>query len=1376
MAAIGMLSIAILAMVLVVGGVSELNASDAAAAASVDVIRFRIGFFAPERSETIHKLQDSRRGFQYLVETVNREKQHIEWRDHPPTPFQFELVEISSEQELLDKIGSLHFLVEAGGLDSAASELEARAAGDHDTVLVRCCSIENPDRDNDDKRIFDVRPPSENYIEGLLRSLIMQPVRNLAVFYKWGDPFHVNACQGAISLFRDFFDLRAYAMSFSVNDWDDSKIDFTQLASDIRRNEREAIIACLPEEQGEQLARAVDQQKYPLKAFFLTDGPGNPEWVEKMGDLAVGFLSATQLADSHTFVTDDIFETPGKYIKGLRNRFGKNYTPSSTTAASSISGYLLARSLRKAFSTCNPVGGASPIDANELLKGNRSLECGNKIGEAGGNGLIADFLLELDITTIIGPVSFGKDGRNKGDPFTIQLDEQKKANIVLPVTQNALQYPAKNRYQPTCQQGEVTNKEDFYHPCKPCPVGFYSDTIDASKCLPCGIGYYGEEESMSECIKCPAHTTTTIKASTTVLDCHCVNGYFNHTSCDEEGCCDCPLEANCAGGLLLPVPKAGYWMDEDTVDVYKCDLPSSCLGHRCAQGRHGIMCSLCEENHFKLGDTCKKCFGKVEFATMLILLYLTWYVANMVVSDSVTSLGMLLSFFQLSNVIGGLALNWPSIITNTFGITNILSFDLDILWPSCVVAQWSFADNFYVQMLFPLMMGLMALFGYFLSMIAFSLIEGKNVDRRSRKLRWFQYIISVPLNKNELSHKWDSTIAATLSSIEVSYITIARHLFRVFKCMVIAGDRVLSASPDILCHSPEHNFLVFVSVVGILFYLVGFMAFVSIKLFKMHKHRAFALPENIRRYGFLYTQFEPGYVWMSILSLARRLAFVAVWVFMDSPAFQVTALAVLSTSSLMIHVYSAPYVDTYLDVLFSFLLVALMFETFGGLLFFSENLAEGDRQVMEWVVMAVILLVVFVFIIIFATELKSKYYVHVLRRMHVDAVLKASSDDSGRSQGLRSKTDASEVSADLITTFQPEILFHGLRGWDQGFLDFDNLTDKLQAFMSDGSETSYLSTKNVAKFWRNLVEKFPELIDFLAIADESTRGHFVEFAKGLYTDYFLKKRVDCLQIHKVLNWRDMAPIAQWLSMCPESDRKFFTVFVARLFHRGGDEGAFDEFTQGITESGASWFHQDFLQSTLSSSSMTPNDLTITSRELPPPSTWQPKKLTVKGVLGIMKSYREVSIHREIRSGTGPLFHSAAPALCSEENLGSLNLDMISEDAFHSAAPSNENLGSMNLNKISEDEESNPSDCGDLGQDGERKPLLENGGEKMDSFVESVEVMPDPRPSVDESVDSEKQHFVSISDLGGSRFEEDFEEEGGGRQTQTKIYKKSGWRS
>lgn len=61
---------------------------------------------------------------------------------------------------------------------------------------------------------------------------------------------------------------------------------------------------------------------------------------------------------------------------------------------------------------------------------------------------------------------------------------------------------------------------------------------------------------------------------------------------------------------------------------------------------------------------------------------------------------------------------------------------------------------------------------------------------RKEKLRRLEFALTVPLNKEQLDEKWDNTIAACFAAIEVSYVTLSKYLFDVFKCTHIAGYEV----------------------------------------------------------------------------------------------------------------------------------------------------------------------------------------------------------------------------------------------------------------------------------------------------------------------------------------------------------------------------------------------------------------------------------------------------------------------------------------------------------------------------------------------------------------------------------------------------------
>lgn len=144
------------------------------------------------------------------------------------------------------------------------------------------------------------------------------------------------------------------------------------------------------------------------------------------------------------------------------------------------------------------------------------------------------------------------------------------------------------------------------------------------------------------------------------------------------------------------------------------------------------------------------------------------YVINVVVSKNVASLEMILSWAQLANVIGDVDLRWPSKLRVMFGVANVLDFDVDILEPSCL-ANWSFKHNAVVQLLLPFLMSLMAFFGFLFSCAAHKCKKHLSRSIIDRMDNWMSWLVTIPRTDDELHAKWDGTIAAFLSSVEVCW-------------------------------------------------------------------------------------------------------------------------------------------------------------------------------------------------------------------------------------------------------------------------------------------------------------------------------------------------------------------------------------------------------------------------------------------------------------------------------------------------------------------------------------------------------------------------------------------------------------------------------
>lgn len=249
-------------------------------------------------------------------------------------------------------------------------------------------------------------------------------------------------------------------------------------------------------------------------------------------------------------------------------------------------------------------------------------------------------------------------------------------------------------------------------------------------------------------------------------------------------------------------------------------------------------------------------------------------------------------------------------------------------------------------------------------------------------------------------------------------------------------------------------------------------------------------------------------------------------------------------------------------------------------MFYSENLPSANREILEWVVLASMIVLSIVFLAIFFMEIFAKYQVHFLKKAHqryvrgnaahpIRKFFSLKKDESSNPiMKSNSAEEEKEISYELLETFKPGFVYKCMKNHPEMIKDWDTLTDMLKDYMSDQSDTSYLSVDPIAKFWRQLVDRFPELVDFLAVADETTREKFNEFATNLYRNFYLSNKVTPLPLMDVLNWRDYAPMAQWLAIASSEDRQYFLDFVSEMFRVNGHDQAADVLATRIQHGGS----------------------------------------------------------------------------------------------------------------------------------------------------------------------------------------------------------------
>ncbi|GMH36248.1 hypothetical protein BSKO_04116 [Bryopsis sp. KO-2023] len=1223
-----------------------------------------------------------RRGYDFLANFVNSANEGkgmgVRWLDGEDSFLTFDMAvrdngddETEHERGLLGLLGEgkIDFLF---GSKPPFTSIETRLAGESHLVNVQCCTDEEENFRWARKYVFGVTPSVREFPAPTVRSMALKGLRRLALINSSTDKFARMACSPVAELTQELQEVQEgveLVLEKQCNETDSgNKTTFLQFAQDARDREVEGVVACLRGGDGAMLVAALHEIQYPLKSLFLTDGPGREEWLDKFPLTHVrDILSATHWHPKMK-LRDNFFKNLKRFRVQYKAFFNTTEEPTYDSVAAVSSGLILVTAIRDVAMRCNftqTPALASTTSHFHLLHNETALSCSD--GKAiPGYERIRRALEDVDVMTVSGHIKFDRRRKNVGAvPVTTQVrklwpppasNETRpfRLDVVLPLeyASAAIKMPASNPYIKDCFAGYYVGPDEF-DPCIPCPPGKVSRKMNRAHCDSCNLVEWVDEPGQKECKACPEGTHVLDRGAVSIEECVCRENFYHPEGEAGQPCLPCPKGAYCAGGDALPIPNEGHWTSlELRSSVYECDPASNCLGGEkieCAKGYTGRLCADCKDGYFQILEQCIECISNFKIILCIVFLMVVWYMLNVVISGNVASLDMVLGFAQLANIIGDVGLRWPTNLETVFGIANILDFDVDILEPTCML-EWNFSHNLYVQLLLPLVMGWMASIGYLASWVAMKVTQEKEKGAKSPcrdgVTMMCGWMVSIPDNKQQLKEKWDCTIAAYLSSIEVTFVTVTKYCFDAFKCEEISGTMVLGASPDIECGTRSHKTLMGFAVLGILVYSIGYVVFICYQLQKMRANKSFSDPTNIRRYGFLYRRFEPDYFWMSAVISVRRLAFVAVLVFMNSPAFQAGVMAVLTNASLMLHVYTAPYVDTYLDILFSFLLVALMFETFGGLMFFSENLPGQDRQILEWIVLSAIALLGLVFLVIFAKEIIYKYEVYILKRLHRKTIngTTSSLDSIEEAEYLESTspfaTHKKKVSHELLETFDPGFLCKALVGSPQNVREWDKLTDMLKDYMSDQSETSYLSMENVAKFWRKLVDRFPELVDFLAITDDSTRMHFAKFANALYTDYYLKKKVDSLQIFRVLNWRDRAALAQWLAQCDETDRRFFTRLMAKMFKTAHGDVMSQPLLKKMETCGRYLQHTGNIAREVEQPPQRAHAIRAALDRIPGFSALR-KLVRIPSLLESASSQDPYAIREEIAKGHGPLFHSAS---------------------------------------------------------------------------------------------------------------------------------------
>mmetsp|Transcript_40863 Transcript_40863/g.130508 ORF Transcript_40863/g.130508 Transcript_40863/m.130508 type:complete len:1171 (-) Transcript_40863:761-4273(-) len=453
----------------------------------------------------------------------------------------------------------------------------------------------------------------------------------------------------------------------------------------------------------------------------------------------------------------------------------------------------------------------------------------------------------------------------------------------------------------------------------------------------------------------------------------------------------CPkpgLQTTCDDvGQLLPLPKAGYWVEVNATSllaesVRECMPPEACLaiapgapnatarvaaGTTCAHGYGGPGCAMCEQGHYRYGGECVKCESTLVSAFVwamvgiVVFLPLLLKIGN--AFDHFAAIDVSVTFMALSSFYAKYDLQWPELLKEWFKWQSVFYINLELLHLDCKSpSKWSYSEVFTTTLSIPLYMLMLMLFLW--------------------RLRFFGF---------------STFMRVYLSALQILYIFIITRSLEFFDCLRNEGDGkfYLRAEPSWECYvySPQGGdwaALFPYGLAAVLVYPLGIPVLYISLLANAKLH--FSEPLTIERLGFLYRHLAPEWYFWEVVVMARKLLVVATtmhtpMLFPNSSSRTTLAQALLAMLILLLfmvlQLHAQPYLIRRLSLMESVSYVSQLVLLMSGILYVSP-IVVGSARTSLTVVNVIILLATYVALAMFLVL----QFVPIFRTSLVAALMK----------------------------------------------------------------------------------------------------------------------------------------------------------------------------------------------------------------------------------------------------------------------------------------------------------------------------------------------------------------------------------------------------
>ncbi len=352
----------------------------------------RIGAAVSETGKYAREGQDTRQGYILWQEWVNNEYGGIKVGDER---YKVELIIYDDESNpdtvtrLTEKLiteDKVQFLLGpySSGLTKAASAISEK----YKIIMVEGNGASDSLFERGFKYLFAVLTPASRYTESGLKALADAGAKSVVIAYK-DSPFPKSVAQGAEKWAKE------YGMEvLAVESYPADIKDATALMTKFKDLNPDVFVGAGHFVDGVLLARNAEEVDFAPKAFMLTVGPSNPEFVEELGKTSNYIIGPTQWERTMTW-QGQYFGTPEEYAKRYEERWNEPPT------------YQAAESTATALALQIAIEMAGSLDSDAVRQA----------------------LLEMDVMTFYGPIKFDETGKNVAKAMgAIQIQD---GNIVV---------------------------------------------------------------------------------------------------------------------------------------------------------------------------------------------------------------------------------------------------------------------------------------------------------------------------------------------------------------------------------------------------------------------------------------------------------------------------------------------------------------------------------------------------------------------------------------------------------------------------------------------------------------------------------------------------------------------------------------------------------------------------------------------------------------------------------------------------------------------------------------------------------------------------------------------------------------------------------